>query len=416
MSTKEIIYYNMADDRAYRGDGSALANDNVPLFRMRDLRDVEWRLLASDSRDANGVFDDPYTALVGETVTASMAIDNNAIHYADGKVETAITDGVAIGTIKLEALTQTPRIAGTIKLTNSTAETENINYNGYTVTGGVYTFTLADGSFVVGNQTPTYAYAKGDAARVLEMPIVKDATVDVTGKDTGVFLGEMDCNNVIFLDLIKNQSEIASCLVELQVYNNSARRLFALSVRVRCLYVLDDDGAVGPAPSRDFYNATEIDGFNFLENPMTTKGDMIFATNATGAPGRLALGGVGQVLRRGTATAPAWFDVGNLAANTATASRDLATGDIRVGLLDIDNASGATITIRPNSAVAYPANGNLCVYNVKAANSKLQAATGVNIGGETAGSITIGGNEMVFLRRLAQDVWVVPGYDAEAAP
>jgi hypothetical protein len=256
----EKIYYDMRTDKAYRGDGSDIANDNVPELRYKDDRYFEVQLLATDHKDGNGAFDDPYTDLDGVAAAASAAIDNNKTHYFDGLIHTAITGGAAIATVKVKSLSGTPRSCGTIRLVNSTGQTETVNYNGFSVALAVYTFTLADSDFVVGSQTPTYSHAENDKTRVLELPIVKDAACDISQIADGILTIHADCNKLIYQELVHGSEEISGTLMEWQIFDSGTKRVLVKSIPVKLLSVLDDDGAVGPAPQGDYYNKTASDG------------------------------------------------------------------------------------------------------------------------------------------------------------
>lgn len=245
----EKIYYDMQNDVAYRADGTQVANDNLPEFLYKELKTLQIQLLASDSKDSNDDFDDEYTALAAVSVTATAAIDNDAVHYEDGDIDTAIAAAVAIETIDVAGLSTTPRIAGRLTLTNDSDESETINYYGYTYASGVYTFTLADVNYSPGAQTPTYSYAEDDNCRVLQLPIVKDSSVDCTDKATGLFEVELDCNTAIFQELIEGEEEIDNCKIEIQVLDGSGNLIIVKKFRVKCLYLLDDAGGVPPAPS-----------------------------------------------------------------------------------------------------------------------------------------------------------------------
>lgn len=256
----EKIYYDLQTDTAYRADGSQIANDNLPEFRYRNEKQLEWNLLKTASKNANDEFNDPETAYAAMTITATAAIDNDAKHYDDGAVSSpAIVGGVAIAAIKVSGLTEVPRIAGRLRLTNDAGETETINYYGYSLASGVYTFTLADGSYVAGDQTPTYSYSVADAVRVLQLPIVKDSAVDVTNKAAGVFVTTMDCDTVIYQELIEGETEISSCKQELQILDSLGKRILVKEIPVKCLYLLDDDGGIAPAPDYEYRTAAQQD-------------------------------------------------------------------------------------------------------------------------------------------------------------
>ncbi|MFQ3578662.1 MAG: hypothetical protein SNJ71_00800 [Bacteroidales bacterium] len=297
----------------------------MPTFRYKQKKQICWQYLAS-ARKTNGVFDDFDTSLASVNVSATAAIDNNAIHYYDGIPNVAITGGVSISTIEVKNLSGTPRICGRIKLTNENGQSETINYNGVTLSNSIYTFTLADSNYVVGAQTPTYSYnTTTSTARVLENPIVKDSNVNCTNKSTGLFIITLDCNNIIYQDTIEGSTEISGTVIELTVINSSLEDVYVHTIPVRCLYKLDDDGNVAPAPDKDYltdaenelkYNklvsnptnghilTTDSNGqatdsgvaiSSVLTNPMTTAEDIIIG-GTNGVPTRKSKGSDGTYL------------------------------------------------------------------------------------------------------------------------
>lgn len=240
----EKIYYDLSTDIAFRADGSQLANDNKPELLYKLTKELQVQFLNSST------LTDVHTGLAATANSATAAVDNDAVHYDDGAVSTpAIVGGVAIATIKVSGLSLTPRICGQIKLTNSDAETETINYRGYSLANGIYTFTLADVNYTVGDQTPTYSYDVADAVRVLQLPIVKDSAVDCTDKATGLFAVTLDCYNAIYQDLIEGNTEISNCKFEIQILDSDGDLIMAKKFGIKCLYLLDDDGGVPPVPS-----------------------------------------------------------------------------------------------------------------------------------------------------------------------
>ena len=214
----EIIYYDIATDRAFRADQSPAENNNVPNLRYKNVKVIEWQFLASASVDGNGDYDDLDDSLAGLNITASAAVDNDAYHYDDAAVVTPIVAATPITTVKLSGVDEDLlRECGRIKFTNAAAETETICYNGYVADGSNYVFTLANASYVAGAQTPTYSYILADTARILQNPIVKDAAVDCTDMATGKFIITLDCDNIIFQTMIHGSREISNCNLELTV-------------------------------------------------------------------------------------------------------------------------------------------------------------------------------------------------------
>ena len=256
----EKIFYNRTTDRAYREDGSDIANKNMPAFRYKTKRQLAWQYINSLSKDENGEFDDFYTGFTGQTITASFAVDNNSDHYFSGALNTAVTG--TITEIEVKALSGTPRIAGTIQLTNSAGDTESVNYNTFTELNGVYMFKTADSSFAIGAQTLTNSYVADDAVRVLELPIIKteNADIDQTNKDTGLFIITVNSKTLIFGDLVEGSEQIQNCHGGLKIYDSTAELIEEKTIGVRCLGLLDDDGGIPPAPDGDFYNKTEVEG------------------------------------------------------------------------------------------------------------------------------------------------------------
>jgi len=259
MANTETVYYDMQTDTAYRADGTEISNGNGPELRARFIKTLNIQLLKSSSKDSNDQFDDKYTEFSGMSVTASAAVDDNSIHYYDGLSNATITAGAPITTIAIKSLGGTPRIAGRLKLTNATAQTETINYNGFSLANSIYTFTLANATYVTGAQTPTYSYAANDAVRVLEIPIVKDESVDCTDKATGLFVAELDCDNVVYVDEIEGETEIDNCKFELTIFGATGERIEAKQFEIQCLALLDDDGGVAPAPDTSYYTKAQTD-------------------------------------------------------------------------------------------------------------------------------------------------------------
>ena len=254
----EKIYYDLSADKAYRSDKTEIANDNIPQFRYKGKKQIQWQFLNS-ARITNNVFDDVHLGLASIAVAGSTSIDNNAVHYYDGKPNATITKAVAATTIVIKELEGAPRICGRLRLTNAAGETETINYNGFTVSGTTYTFTLASSSYVAGAQTPTYTYLATDACRVLEIPIVKDATLDITGKATGLFVTTLDCFKLVYQDLIEGKDEIAGCKLEIIIKDSTPENIMVKQIPVKCFGIQDDDGDIGPVPEDNYYDSSEVD-------------------------------------------------------------------------------------------------------------------------------------------------------------
>jgi len=151
-----------------------------------------------------------------------------------------------------------------------------------------------------------------------------------------------------------------------------------------------------------------------MTNPMTTAGDTIYG-GVSGAPTRLAAGTEGQYKRQG-ATNPAWVDAGNMLSTTIEDDADLSLAHITKGLLLVNKATAVTLTVKAQTDVAFADRSLVVVENMGAGDLVIQAAAGVDINEETAGSITLAKNQSGYLRRHAENDWRMPNYDAEAAP
>jgi len=263
----EIIYYDLSTDKAYRSNKTEIANDNIPQFRYKSKKQIQWQFL-NTATITNGVFSDVYTGLSATTVVATSSIDNNSVHFYDGHPNATITKAVSAATIVIKELEGVPRICGRLKLTNAAGETETINYNGFTVSGTNYTFTLADASYVVGAQTPTYTYLTTDTCRVLEIPIVKDPTVDVTAKATGLFTTTLDCFKLVYQDLIEGEDEISGCKHEIIIKDTTPENILVKQIPVKCLGIQDDDGDVGPAPADNYPTWSELNALLAVLQPV----------------------------------------------------------------------------------------------------------------------------------------------------
>jgi hypothetical protein len=113
---------------------------------------------------------------------------------------------------------------------------------------------------VTASWTPTYGYLTTDTCRYLQIPITKDASVDCTNKDTGLFVIDLDCNKAIFQELIEGSEEIESCKLEIQILDGTGYPVIAKRIPVKLTYLLDDDsGNVGGAPTTDYYTSTQCD-------------------------------------------------------------------------------------------------------------------------------------------------------------
>jgi hypothetical protein len=127
------------------------------------------------------------------------------------------------------------------------------------------------------------------------------------------------------------------------------------------------------------------------------------ATGATGATG--AAGSTGSTGATGAAGADGQTTV---TANAQTANYTLVLGDAGKSI-DVTNASARTVTVPPNSSVAFPLGTVVEVARLGAGSVTLVAGGGVTI--NSRGSLLAVGNQYgaVSLRKIATDTWLLVG-------
>lgn len=152
-------------------------------------------------------------------------------------------------------------------------------------------------------------------------------------------------------------------------------------------------------------------GGSGMTNPMTTAGDIITG-GAAGAAQRLAAGVNGQRLTM-VSGAPAWvYDLGATITESTTA-RNAALTDVG-NYLRHTNASASTLTIPPQSSVAWPADAEIHVRRAAAGNLTLTPGSGVTLNAPSGGTLVLTNNMTVTLKRVASNVWDVIGQTVAA--
>lgn len=147
-------------------------------------------------------------------------------------------------------------------------------------------------------------------------------------------------------------------------------------------------------------------GGSGMTNPMTTAGDIITG-GAAGAAQRLAAGVNGQRLTM-VSGAPAWvYDLGATITESTTA-RNAALTDVGNYLRHV-NASASTLTIPPQSSVAWPDDAEIHVRRAAAGDLTLIPGSGVSLNAPSGGTLVLTNNMTVTLKRAASNVWDVIG-------
>lgn len=152
-------------------------------------------------------------------------------------------------------------------------------------------------------------------------------------------------------------------------------------------------------------------GGSGMTNPMTTAGDIITG-GASGVAQRLAAGVNGQRLTM-VGGAPAWaYDLGATITESTTA-RNATLTDVGNYLRHV-NASASTLTIPPQSSVAWPDDAEIHVRRAAAGNLTLTPGSGVTLNAPSGGTLVMSNAMTVTLKRVAADVWDVIGQTVAA--
>lgn len=92
-----------------------------------------------------------------------------------------------------------------------------------------------------------------------------------------------------------------------------------------------------------------------------------------------------------------------------TASKTLALTDIGVRQW-VNNASARTLTIPPNSSVAFPVGTSIPGARIGAGTVTITADTGVTLNGVSTGSTTVTSQYGAFaLEKIGTDAWIING-------
>lgn len=155
-----------------------------------------------------------------------------------------------------------------------------------------------------------------------------------------------------------------------------------------------------------------------MANPMTTAGDLIVG-GASGAPTRLPKGAddqflkvVGGVVSWGAASGGGSATFAPVIDESTTA-RTLALTDAGVYLRHT-NASASTVTVAPQSSVAWAVDTEVHVRRAAAGKLTLTAGAGVTLNAPSGGTLVMTNNMSVTLKRVAADIWDVIGQTVPA--
>lgn len=150
--------------------------------------------------------------------------------------------------------------------------------------------------------------------------------------------------------------------------------------------------------------ATSSSGF---ADPLTTKGDVIVHGSSTT---RLPVGLDTQVLTADSAQTLGvkWASASVVSINAQTASYTLVLGDLGY-VIEMSVAFGNTLTVPPNSSVAFPTGTILEVFQLGAGQCTITPGSGVTLRSDGAKTKTAAQYASVSLRKRDTDEWVLAG-------
>ena len=246
MARNYLVYYDVNTKRSYDENQQQIGGTNQPYILFREKMTVTIQYLNSANPS------DEYVGFNGLTITSSVAVDNDFVHFNTGALvgsySGAITSVTASGLSSV-----TPPSTGNLVLTNSSGESENVAYTARVKSGDNWIFTVS--------VTLTYSYANGDECKASEALIIKspNSEIDQTDKDTGKFVVTLDANNEVYQELIQGKTELTGCSLEHQVRDVTPELIFVGRFLFRCFNIMDDEGAIPPPLSGNFYTKAEVD-------------------------------------------------------------------------------------------------------------------------------------------------------------
>ena len=272
------IFAVIGSKRVFDGDSNAELNTSTyPYTSAKELSQVAVQYC--ETFTDNQTFT-PYTGFVGQTVSSTAVIDNDFNSVDSGTLAVSLPVGVTAQVeITQSSLANIPQLTGSIRLINSGSLTETVAYSTVSLVGANYVFEV-DGVTLVNS------YDVGNRAETNDPPLVKSTTVDVTDKDTGLFIVEIDTNTQPYLLAVEGRSFIAGsisttgCLFEQQVRDNTGQKIFEFKFPFLCNNSLDDDGALPPPVGFDFYTKVEVDAqFPRIDSTNVDSGTALIATD-----------------------------------------------------------------------------------------------------------------------------------------
>lgn len=229
------IYWDINGRKAYDASGTELANANIPYIGYKEKINLILQLIQSSD------ITDKFTGLSGDTITCEAAVDDDFILYYEGTLTEARKDAVA--DIMLSGVSN-PDIynTGSLYLENDAGENETVAYTEYSLSDGVYTFTVST--------TLTYDYSAGDICRLIAQPLIAadNSDIDQTDKTTGKFIVSLYAFTAPYQRAINGKWEINSCKFGFYAVAAGGEDLMGCVFPIKCYSRLVDVLTIPPEP------------------------------------------------------------------------------------------------------------------------------------------------------------------------
>jgi hypothetical protein len=131
---------------------------------------------------------------------------------------------------------------GKLYLRNTAGDDETVDYTAYSLTDGVYTFTVS--------ATLSNTYAEDDICRLIAQPLVaiEDSDIDKTGQSTGLFIITPYAFTAPYQKAINGKWEIPNCRFGFYASAATGEDLLGCIFTIKCIARLIDILSVPPEP------------------------------------------------------------------------------------------------------------------------------------------------------------------------
>ncbi|MDD3886937.1 MAG: hypothetical protein PHI35_08690 [Victivallaceae bacterium] len=192
--------------------------------------------------DNLGNLSNPYLGFAGTLAAAESVIDNNYNWYDRAALAVALAAGTEVSAISAR-LDAVPRVCGTLRLDDSNV----VNYNGFTVADGIYSFATADADFAAAGFTPGADFAADHGFDLLEQPVIVSGDADDSDRETGRFFHTLDALNPVYESMVEGNGSISGTTLEFTV-REGGRPVLQATLPFDCLGSLSYRPGVAALP------------------------------------------------------------------------------------------------------------------------------------------------------------------------